>query len=140
MEVQCSFDGQPQQPPATVLSSPSDHATVLLQQLVTQQSQLLAQQGHVIKLLQSQQSTAVSPVSSSRGFVQSGSTASGFRGECLYCHKYRHRIAECRKCLARETASRFQSQPQSSQTCVAPTAIETPVATTARFVDSQRDF
>ncbi len=134
-----SSSSQPQQQPTTVPSSPSDHSTVLLQKLVTQQSQLLAQQGHIIKLLQSQQSTAVSPASSPRDFVQSSSTVSRFIGECLYCHKYGHHIAECRNRLAREDDSCILSQPQPSQTSVAPTAIRTPVATIARIVDSQRD-
>ena len=46
----------------------------------------------------------------------------GSRSECLYCQKYGHHIAECRKRLARATASCFQSQPQLSQTSVATTA------------------
>ena len=74
-----------------------------------------------------------------RGFVQSSSTVSRFRGECLYCHKYGHHIAECRNCQAREADSCILSQPQPSQTSVAPTAVRTPVATIARFGDSQRD-
>ena len=92
------------------VSSAVPSSSQLLQQLVSQQSQIIAQQSAVLKLLQSQSQ----PQS---GFCQSTSpqlsaSSSGhptayreFRGQCHYCKKFGHRIAECRKRLAKDDAS-----------------------------------
>ena len=97
--------------PAVPSAVPS--SSQLLQQLVSQQSQIIAQQGAVLKLLQSH-SQSSQPQS---GFRQStnpqlSASASGhqtasraFRGQCHYCKKFGHRIAECRKRLAKDDAS-----------------------------------
>ena len=78
----------------------------VFQQLILQQSQILAQQGEFLKLLQSQSSSSRNSAASL--------PSSRFRGNCLYCHKYGHRISECRKRLAKEANSRPPPQTTSS--------------------------
>ena len=92
------------------VSSAVPSSSRLLQQIVSQQSQIIAQQGAVLKLLQSRsqpqsgfrQSTNPQ-LSASASDHQTASRA--FRGQCHYCKKFGHRIAEYRKRLAKDDAS-----------------------------------
>ena len=94
--------------PAVPSAVPS--SSQLLQQLVSQQSQIIAQQGAFLKLLQSHsqpqsgfRQSSNPQLSASASGHQTASRA--FCGQCHYCKKFGHRIAECRKRLAKDDAS-----------------------------------
>ena len=85
---------------SSVTNPPDTQSTQLLQQVILQQSQLLAQQGEL-----SFETQSLSPPAPVQGFsstYQSASSTSEFRGTCLYCRKYGHRIADCRKRTSRQ--------------------------------------
>ena len=125
---------------SSVTNPPDTQSTQLLQQVIVQQSRLLAQQGEVLKLLQTQSLSPPAPVQGFSSTYQSASSTSGFRGAYLYCRKYGHRIADCRKRLAKEAKTCQQTQTTSPPVTVPnqqPPTSDRPQQTENRTVNQQ---